>query len=183
MRYTYKKNKGFPGGRFWHRFFKAGQRSMPKFTTGFALAEIVIGSAIILTAVLAINITYTKYMEYAFANQKNVEAAYLMEEGLEVIMFFRNASWVGNIASLSTTTTYYLTFNGVVWATTTTPQYIDGQFLRSIQVFDVKRDATDDIASTGTYDPNTKKVTATVSYYQGHGTTTRSISTYISNIK
>jgi Tfp pilus assembly protein PilV len=149
---------------------------------GMALVEILIGSAIISIGILAINTAYTEYFKYALANQKNVEAAYLLEEGLEVMTFFRNQSWTPNITNLSTTTTYYLSFVSSHWATTTTPQYVDGQFLRSISVSDVKRDGNDDIASSGTFDPNIKKFTVTVSYWQGHGTTTKAMSAYLTNI-
>ena len=150
---------------------------------GFGLIEIVIGSAIISIGILAVSTSYTTYVQYAFSNQKNVEAIYIIEEGIEAMKFLRDRGWSGNIAPLSTATTYYLTFNGSYWATTTSPQYIDGQFLRSINLGDVNRDANDHISASGTLDPNTKKITSTVSYWQGHSTTTRSISTYISNIR
>ena len=105
-----------------------------------------------------------------------------MEEGLEVVTFLRDKGWANNIAKLSTTTIYYLSWSGTDWATTTTPQYVDGMFLRKISVADVKRDGSDRIASSGTYDPNTKQITATVEYYQGHSTTTRVMSTFITNL-
>lgn len=151
-----------------------------KKNVGMALVEILIGSAIISGGILAISTSYTTYFKYALANQKNVEAAYLLEEGLEVVSYFRDETWT-NISSLSTTTTYYLAFSST-WATTTTPQYVDGTFLRSLTLSDVRRDANDDIAFSGTYDPNTKMVTATVSYFQGHATTTKTMSMYITNI-
>ena len=149
---------------------------------GTALAEILIGSAIISTGILALISAYNTYIGYALANQKNIQASYLLEEGLEVMTFSRDKGWVQNISKLSTTTTYYLTFGGSNWATTTTPQYVDGEFLRKINISDVKRGADDRISDSGTYDPNTKKITATVEYWQGHSTTTRVISTYITNL-
>jgi hypothetical protein len=149
---------------------------------GFALTEIIVGSAIILLGILAINTTFNVYLKYALANQKSVQATYLLEETLEVMAYLRDQSWSGNVATLSTTTTYYLSFSGTSWATTTIPQYIDGEFLRNIRVFDVERDANNDIVAEGTYDPNTKLITATVSYYGGHATTTKSLSMYLSNI-
>ncbi len=152
-----------------------------KKENGIALVEIIIGAAIILTGILAISSSYTTYVQYALANEKNVEASYIMSEGLEAMTFLRDKTW-SNIGKLSTTTNYYLVWNSNTWATTTTVQYVDGIFLRSITVSDVARNASDQIAATGTNDPNTKKITATVSYFQGHGTTTRSISTYLANI-
>ena len=148
---------------------------------GMALVEILIGSAIISVGVLTASSVFSTYVEYSFANQKNIQASYLLEEGLEVVSFFRDVSWT-NISSLSTTTTYYLVWNSNSWATTTTPQYVDGEFLRKINVADVKRGTGDRISDSGTYDPLTKKITATVEYWQGHATTTRTISTYIANI-
>lgn len=146
------------------------------------LVEVVIGASILTVGILALIGSYSTFVSFAFSNQKNVEAGYLLEEGLEAVTFLRDKGWAVNIATLSTTTTYYLTFNGSYWATTTTPVYVDGQFLRTIGISDVKRDGSDRIAETGTFDPNTKKITATVAYFQGHATTTKSISTYITNI-
>ena len=149
---------------------------------GFALVEIIIGVAIISVGILAANSTYSAYVSYALANQKNIQASYILEEGLEAMTFLRDFGWTANISKLSTTTTYYLTLNGTYWATTTSAQYVDGEFLRKINITDVKRDASDHIAVAGTYDSNIKKVTATVDYPQGHATSTKSISTYITNL-
>lgn len=154
------------------------------FKKGSAMVEIIVGVSIMLVGILVINTSYSTYMQYALSNQRNVEASYLLSEGLEAISLFRDDGWLKNISGFSTTTTYYLSFNGTKWATTTTPQYVDGFFLRAINLFDVKRDANDDITlSGGTYDSNIKLVTVTISYWQGHGTTTRTMSRYIVNIK
>ncbi len=153
---------------------------MIRFKRGVALVEIVIGAAIMTVGILAINVSFNTYMQYALANQKNVEAANLLAEGQEVVSLIRDKGW-NNIAKLSTTTTYYLTFS-TDWATTTTPTYVDGVFLRSFTVTDVKRDLNDRIASSGTYDPYTKLITVNVDYFQGHSTTTKTISAYITNI-
>lgn len=149
---------------------------------GSFLVEVIIGATIISISILAIISSYVVYMKFAYANEKNVEANYLLEEGIEAVTFLRDNGWSNNISKLGTTTVYYLTFSPPTVSTTTVPQYVDGLFLRSFSVSDVKRDSNDDISTVGTYDPNTKKITATVSYWQGHGTTTRSLSTYISNI-
>ncbi len=151
-------------------------------TKGMALVEIIIGSAIISVGVLAAIISYNTYIEYALANNKNIQASYLLEEGLEVMTFFRDKGWTSNISKLSTTTPYYLLYSGGAWATTTTPQYVDTAFLRSISIADVARNGSDQISTSGTYDSGTKKITVTVAYLQGHATTTRSLSLYLANI-
>jgi len=149
---------------------------------GIALVEVLIGAAIISVGILAITSAYTTYVSYAFSNQYNTQISYMMEEALEAVSFFRDDSWAVNIAPLSTTTTYYLTFNGSSFSTTTTPQYVDDKFLRSITLSDVKRDANEDITSDGTYDPNIKLVTTSVSFSYKGATTTKSISMYITNL-
>lgn len=151
-------------------------------TRGMALVEIIIGSAIISVGVLAAIISYNTYIDYALANNKNIQASYLLEEGLEVMTFFRDKGWTSNISKLSTTTTYYLVYASGAWATTTAPQYVDGAFLRSISITDVTRNGSDQIAGSGTYDSGTKKITTTVAYSQGHATTTKSLSIYLTNI-
>lgn len=152
------------------------------YNRGMALIEIMIGAAIITTAILTIIGSYTIYVQYAMANSGNVQAAYLAEEGIEVMTYFRDKGWSAIIKPLSTTTTYYLTFNGADWATTTIPQ-VDGSFVRKITLKDVKRDINGKITlSGGTYDSDTKEITVTVDYFQGQGTTTRSVVTYITNL-
>ncbi|MBI4155984.1 MAG: hypothetical protein HY507_01995 [Candidatus Zambryskibacteria bacterium] len=152
------------------------------YQRGSALIEIIIGAAIISSGILAAEVSYNTYLSYALNNQSNVQATYLLEEGLEGVTLLRDKGWTGFIASLSTTTAYYLVLNTTYWASTTTPQYVDGLFLRGFILSDVKRDINDNVASSGTYDPNTKQVTASVSYWQGYATTTKTISTYITNI-
>mgnify|MGYP003352144337 CR=1 FL=1 len=153
-----------------------------KYTRGFGLIEIIIGAAIVSLGVLAIVNSFNTYTQYALNNQYNIQTAYLLEEGIEVMRFFRSGGWSTQIAPLSTTTTYYLVFTNGTWATTTVPQYIDGKLLRSITVSDVKRNASDKIDPAGTYDPYTKLITVTVAQYIRSATTTKTLSAYIFNI-
>jgi Tfp pilus assembly protein PilV len=151
---------------------------------GMGIIEVVIGATIIAIGILAMIQAFGLYVNYALANDKNTQAAYLMEESLEAMSFLRDGSWNGNIKSLSTTTTYYIAWSSTAssWLTTTTPQYVDGVFLRQITLSDVFRDSNGNIASSGTFDPNTKFVTTTLKYFQGHATTTQTASTYITNL-
>jgi len=153
-----------------------------KSNQGFGLIEIIIGAAIVSLGVLAIVNSFNTYTQYALNNQYNIQTAYLLEEGVEVMRFFRSGGWASQIAPLSTTTTYYLVFSNGNWATTTVPQYIDGRLLRSVTISDVRRNSSDKIDSTGVYDPNTKLITVTVAQYIKSATTTKTLSAYISNI-
>jgi type II secretory pathway pseudopilin PulG len=155
------------------------------YIKGMGLVEIVIGTAIIVTGILALSSSYGLYVRYALTNDKNLQSGYIIEEDLEAVTFLRDKSWTTYIQPLSTSTTYYLSWNAVAnpyWQTTATPQYVDNTFLRSFVVRDVFRDANGKIASSGTYDPNTKFITASVAYYQGSATTTQTMSTYVANL-
>ncbi len=154
-----------------------------RIKSGFSLIEVIIASAIIVTGILALSEAFTQYVSFALAHEKNVQAAYLAEEALEVVTHLRDQNWT-NISTLSTAAPVYIAWNTTTsrWQTTTTPEYVDGKFLRSITVASVLRNGNDQISATGSIDPNTKFLTATISYFQGHATTTKTISTYITNI-
>ncbi|MES2436478.1 MAG: hypothetical protein V4519_00545 [Patescibacteria group bacterium] len=151
---------------------------------GMGLIEIVIGSAIIVTGILSLISAFGMYISYALAHQRNVQAAYLAEEGLEAVTYLRDKSWTTNVQPLSTTTTYYLAWDtsAAYWKATTTMQYIDAEFLRTFAITDVVRDSNGRIATTGTYDADTKKITVNLSYREGKATTTKSMTTYIADI-
>ena len=153
-----------------------------KLKAGISLIEVVVGSAIVLVVVLALTQSYNTYIRYALGNQNNTRANFLLEEGIETLILMRDESWNTNILTLSNSTTYYLYFNGTKWVSTTTPQYIDTDFIRSFVLSAVNRDTNDDIATVGTLDSNLKKATVTFSYWQGHATTTKSLSTFITNL-
>jgi type II secretory pathway pseudopilin PulG len=155
-----------------------------KYIKGFGLIEIIIGAAIISGGILSIVTSFNIYTRYALSNQYNIQTAYLLEEGVEVIRFFRDNGWTTTITPLATTTPYYLVFNEgeMRWATTTNPYYIDGRFLRSVVISDVYRNAQDEITSSGVYDSQTKLITVSVSFVNRSATTTKTLSAYISNI-
>ena len=152
---------------------------------GMSVVEILVGSAVITIGILALIQAFGIYLRYALSNDKSIQAAYVAEEGLEVMGFLRDGTWSAQIHTLSTTTTYHLLWNGggSAWTTTTTPQYVDGVFLRQILVTDVFRDGGGEmVASGGTYDPDTKMVRVLVKYPENHSTTTVTMTTYLTNM-
>jgi type II secretory pathway pseudopilin PulG len=151
---------------------------------GFGLVEVVIGVAIISIAVLAIMGVFQKALILTSSTTRSTQAAFLAEEGIEAVKILRDTSWDDNIDILSEGTDYYLSFSTTTgWSAGTEVVVIDGIFYRSFQIEDVYRNAiTDDIEGAGTEDPDTKKITVSVSWYERNSTTTRLISTYITNI-
>lgn len=150
---------------------------------GFGLIEILVGSAILVTALWGISAYYQSSLQVSRTTAQIVQASYLLEEGIEVARFFRDTGW-SNIGAPADGTVYYLAWSGTSFATSTTvTSLVDGVFEQKLTFNDVYRDLNDDItASGGTLDPNTKKVTVAVSWWDRTATTTRSVATYFTNI-
>jgi Tfp pilus assembly protein PilV len=151
---------------------------------GMGMLEILIGSSIIVIGLVAIIQSYNYYLHIALTNTPAIQASYLLEESVEAMRSLRDQSWTSNIASLSTSNTYYLSYNTTTnkWSTTGTNAFIDRTFERKITVASVYRDASNDIVSSGTLDTNTRKITATVSWQNQGATTSKSVSTYLTNL-
>ncbi len=148
---------------------------------GFGLIEIVVSVSVLSLSLVGIATVVQRSLVMSRLGLQGAQANFLLEEGSEVMRFFRDKSFA-NISKLGTTTTYYLTFASGAWATTTTANTIDGIFTRKITVSDVRRDVNDDIASTGTYDSSTKKLTVILSWSGGVASSTKNVQFYLSDI-
>jgi len=149
--------------------------------SGVVLVEAIVVASILLivaTGLIFANIAYITSASFTLSSTK---ATFLAQEGVEVVKYIRTSGWEDGIENLTDGTTYYLSFSPTAWATTTTQEIVDGKFYRSFVVEEVLRDVNDDIASSGTADSNTKKLTVDVSWLGKTGTTTRTIQTYITN--
>lgn len=153
-----------------------------RIKNGFGLVEMIIGAAILSVSLLSISRFFQATNRASSLTKSSIQGDYLLEEGVEAVKLLRDAGYENNILKISTTTPHYFLWNGTNWATTTVDMFIDGKFERKFTLADVKRDVNSDIATTGTYDPDIKLVTVSVSWRDPVGTTTRSIQTYITNI-
>ncbi len=149
---------------------------------GASVIEVVVGLAIFMIGIFALVKTYNYYLQFALIHKYDVQAALLAEEGIEAVKILRDQSFAGNITPLNSGTTYSIAFVNSFWQSTTTRKYVDGIFDRTFTLSDVYRNATDDISSSGTLDPGTKKLTVSVAYRGVSGITTKSISTYLTNL-
>lgn len=140
-----------------------------------------IGTVIITGIVIIISQVFGLYTQTAFSNGETIKAAYLAEEGIEVVRHFRDASWDTNITPLVLETNYGLVWEGSAWQASTTKRYVD-EFERQIVLSAVQRDGNGDIVEAdGVVDPETLLVTSSVSWIRASATTTKSVSTYITN--
>lgn len=159
------------------------KNSKQNLIPGLTLVEVLISTSIILVFLLALLGVHNLYLKTALSNGELVKATQLAEESLEVMRFLRDSSWDNNIASLSLDTNYYLIFDAGVWQTTTTDIWVDNIFERKVALSAVYRDVLGDIISSGgTIDPGTVLVVSTVSWSKAGATTTRSVSTYLTNL-
>lgn len=172
------KVKNFDGSRSISYGMAFSHRS---FASGLTLVEVLIASAIILASVVALLAVHSLYLKTALENGSAVKAAYLAEEGVEAMRYLRDASWSINIAPLANNVAYGLAFNSA-WLTNATSTWVDG-FYRTVTLAAVNRDANSDIVSSGgTLDANTRLVTVSISWPSRGATTTKTVSTYLTNL-
>lgn len=150
---------------------------------GFTLVEVIVATSIILVFLSAMLGAYNLYLQMALTNTEKVKATFLLEEGIEAMKLIRDTSWTSGIANLGNNTPYSLAFSGTAWSATTTHSYVDGVFERYVTLAAVERNASSEIVSSGgTVDADTRLITVTVSWNDRGATSTRSLSTYLTNI-
>lgn len=152
-------------------------------SNGFSLVEVVIASAIIVTAFLAFSSVAARAVSASQSVLHKTQALYLLNEGSDAIKSIRDISWSTNIANLTNGTTYYLLFDGAKWTLTTTSSTI-GKYTRTIVFSAVNRDGTtkDIVTSGGTLDAGIKNVTINISYTEGGTVINKTLYFYLSNI-
>lgn len=154
---------------------------------GFGLIETVVGAAII--GVVLFGAAQIGQFVFRLVEESNfkLSAAFLAEEGLEVVRLLRDTSWATNIAPRSLCTDYYLVFSAGTWQLdlSAVPP-VDGIFDRRIQFQAVHRDSSDVITTTNCTlsgsDPNARKITVSLSWWNRGRQATTALSTYLTNL-
>lgn len=164
-------------------FSKKGTRT---HTGGFSLVEIIIGSAIISTSLIAIIVVGGRSVTMSNQAVHTYQASTLLEEGAEAVRLVRDGAW-SSISGLTAGTTYYPKFNSSTntWSlTTTSSDGVVGQFSRTVVLTAVNRDSTtkDIVSSGGSADAGTRLVTVTVTWTEGGTSVSKSLQFYISDI-
>lgn len=146
--------------------------------------EIIIVIGIISIAIFSLYELVLSSRSLTSRELRHTQALSLAEEGLEAVRNIRDQGWTTNIASLNTSATYYLSLSGSAWGlTTTNPGTIDGIFTRTITIASVNRDSNSNISASGTSDPNTRKVTSTVTWTDRGRARSVVVTTYITNFQ
>jgi len=149
---------------------------------GFGLIEIVIASSIISMAVVSLSYVLVLSNRLSSRASDEIRANFIAEEGIEAIRFLRDKSWTTDLSVLVPNTDYFVildTSTGQWSISTTEPGLLGDLFRRTIRVDSVYRDPSFDIvASGGTIDPETLRITSLVTWQYG----TTSLETYLSNM-
>lgn len=152
---------------------------------GIMLAEVLI-AVFIFSVILGVLVTINNlYLTSVSSSLKSVKALYLAEEGMEAVRIVRDTNF-SNFQNLTEGENYYLYFSNSAsstWEATTSDSYkstdgVDRWFVLN----PVRRDYNKIATSTGSIDPNIKKVTVYVSWDDKSGTTTKSLSTYLTKL-
>lgn len=150
--------------------------------SGFGLLEIIVGISVISISLFGLSSVSEISLRTMNEALNNTKASFLLDEGVEAVKSLRDSSWSLNIAPLTVSNFYYLSLYNSKWQATSSDNYIDGVFERKIVFESVNRNINDDIALSGTADPDTRKITVYVSWKTRTGTTTKQITGYITNL-
>jgi hypothetical protein len=154
------------------------------YEKGVSIVEVIVGLTIISFALIGLSAAYELYVRAALRNTSAIKAIHLTEEGVEALRLLRDGGYAATLGTLAPVITHYFSFSTTtaVWTATTTPEIVDGSFTRSFVVTNVYRNVSDDIASSGTLDPDTKKVAVTVAWGSGTSAESRTLTTYLTNL-
>ncbi|MEX0918356.1 MAG: hypothetical protein WDZ85_00075 [Candidatus Paceibacterota bacterium] len=149
---------------------------------GFSLIEVVVGASIIAGTLISIMIALQASINLSRYSVDSTQALYILEEGLEVMRHLRDQDW-NNLAALTTETDYWLAFSGGAWQISQTENLLAGKFNRRVNLEAVYRDNDGRIAASGDLDEGTKRLIISVSWPDRNETRTKSITTYLADIK
>ena len=153
------------------------------YQKGISIVEVVIASAIISLAMISITNVYGNFLTLSLANTEKVQAVFLLDEGVEAIKIMRNYSWA-SVASSTESTNYYLTWENSRWISTTTPNTIDGKFIRTFTVADVYRDpiTLNIVNSGGVLNNDSKIINLDISWNHKGSISSKQIRFFIFNL-
>ncbi len=150
---------------------------------GITIIEVIIATSIVTLSMISISVVYGNFVSLSIKNTDKIQAAFLLDEGVEALKMIRNNSW-SQIASSTPNTDYYLVWYNNIWQSTTTQIVVDNKFIRKYRVRNAYRDGNLNVyesSSYGSNDDNNKIVDLSVNWNNG-ATTTKSISFYIFNL-
>ena len=156
-----------------------------KNSAGFTTIEIVVVIAIIITTFTVILGFFVLDARIVERSQMRLKAISFAEEAIEAVRNFRdNTTWASvGIGILIVGVDYHPVISGTEWDIILGNEIING-FTRTVIFNRVSRDIDDNIEDSYNPvndDPNTRKVTVTVSWTDRQGSASEDLTTYITN--
>ena len=156
-------------------------RAKTSVRRGFSLMEVLVASAILVTATIGVVGALRLYASIVTADVERTQAAILVQEAAEALQLMRDVSWDTEIDPLALDTAYHLAWDGSSYTATTTEVVLHERFTRTVTLSAVLRDANDDIAEIGTTDDDTRQVTVQV-YRESDDTEILSSDLFLHNV-
>lgn len=153
--------------------------------SAFTLIEIVVVLFLVVVVVPAINNVMSQSIRSMAHTQRETEALYLAQEGMEVVRAVRDNDWTAEFSFTTPdpVTKYINDISGPI-ALEDTPSLIDNRYTRTVVISPICRDVNKDIIACGSgQDENSKQIDVTVSWGDLGGTKTISLSTYLTNFQ
>lgn len=143
----------------------------------FTLIEVLLAIVIFTISSIAVVSLSIDTLNRDVKTELGSEALRYAQEGIEATRAIRSEDYWD-----LTTGEHGLALTNDTWSFATAPEVIDEFYERTIYIEDVYRDASNDIAETGTLDPNTKKVRSVIAW-SARGILPREteLETYLSN--
>lgn len=152
---------------------------------GFSLVETLVAFAIFATTIVGLLYVATRSLGVGRVALIQTRAHYVLEEGYEALRHMRDSNW-SNIANLTLDNEYSLEFKPSAtstWMATTSDNLVDGLFDRSFVVSQAFRDGSNKLSSSGSNEPDVRKIYLSVKYKNTSGaTTTTSLTFYLANV-
>ena len=144
------------------------------------MLEVLVVAFIITVSILAALAVVQKSIYLARQSLHQSQASFLLEEGAEAVRITRDNAWSG-VSALALSTDYYLSFSGGTWVLSTSSSQVD-IFTRKIVFSSAYRDGNQDLASSGTLDPQTRLVSVSVSWTEGGVTLSKTLQFYLADV-
>ena len=116
---------------------------------GISLVEVLLGLSILSVVLVFVAFAITGMTTARERINSQLHAVYLAEAGYEYLRHIRDEDW-NDIESLPVDTVRYLDVATSSIAITTTPEVIDGEYLRRFELREVYRDSSDIIVASTT---------------------------------
>lgn len=155
---------------------------------GFALIEAIVGIGIALTLLVTMTMLIVQATHISRAGKDRFIALLYLREAIEISKDLEQSNWdlIANAASVCATICHPEASSSA-WTLVAGNETLDGgTYTRFIRAFPVFRNQLTFpniiVESGGVFDPNTKKVSATIAWQNAAGPHTMSLETYIYNL-